>query len=83
MNFTFFHRPEPRKFKYKPRFYTPEEEARPTDGSYDPNRFAEKLHRSWNRRRPSTGGTKAANARTLVWIIFLAILLGYLLFKLF
>ncbi len=82
MNFDFFHRPEPRKFKYKPRYYNPDEEQNTSETDYDVDRFAERLNRSWSKKRRKKV-EKSSNVRQLIWIAFLVLALGFLFVKLF
>jgi len=82
MNFTFFHRPEMRKYGYKPQFYVPEEEKPTNYNKYDRDEFGEKLHRNWeNKRRSKNNPTN--NMRTIVWLAFLIAILGLIVYVVF
>jgi hypothetical protein len=74
MTFTFLHRPEPRKYGYKPQFYVPEEKQPVNEKNFDPDRFGDKLHHSWESRRQSKK-SRTGNMRTVIWIAFLLFLL--------
>ena len=86
MNFTFFHRPETRKFNYKPQFYVPDEEKpkRPSSNSseFNSDEFAERLHRSWNQRRHNKK-QGISNFKSIVWIVFILFLLIFVYYKFF
>ena len=75
MNFTFFHRPETRKYSYKPQFYVPEEEKPINYDKYDADKFGEKLHNSWKKKR-HVKNNKTNNMRTIIWLAFLIAVLG-------
>jgi hypothetical protein len=75
MTFTFFHRPEARKFNYKPQFYVPEEEKPVNYDKYDSDDFAKKLHRNWEGKRRAKNN-KTSNMRTIIWLVFLLLMLG-------
>jgi hypothetical protein len=80
MNFTFFYRPEVRKFRYKPQFFVPEEEKPINYDKYDSEKFGEKLHNSWNKKRHSKHN-HTSNMRIVIWMIFLLLVLGLLAWK--
>ena len=82
MNFTFFHRPESRKYNYIPQFYTKEEDKIPKSSSYNSDEFAERLHRNWSKKRQNQnkGG---GSIKTIIWIAFILFLLIYIYWKLF
>jgi hypothetical protein len=80
MNFSFLHRPEARKYNYKPQFYVPEEEKPINYDKYDADKFADKLRRSWgNKRHVKNNSTN--NMRTIIWIAFLLLVLGVIGWK--
>jgi hypothetical protein len=81
MNFTFLHRPETRKFNYKPQFYVPEEEKPTNSEKFDPNKFGDKLRNSWESKR-RTRSNSTNNMRTIIWLVFLVLLIGLLGWKL-
>jgi hypothetical protein len=80
MNFTFFSRPEIRKFNYKPQFYVPEDEKPVNYDKYDSEKFAKKLHNSWDKRRHNKNNP-TANMRIVIWLIVLLLILGLLGWK--
>jgi hypothetical protein len=82
MNFTFYHRPETRKFRYIPQFYVPDEEKIPKGKNYNSDEFAERLHRSWNSKRQNKK-KNTGNVKTIVWIVFILFLLLYIYYKIF
>lgn len=51
MEFSFFHRPKPKQFEYKPRFYKGEENEDGKKELTDSERFENHLHESLNRHR--------------------------------
>jgi len=80
MNFTFLHRPEARKYNYKPQFYVPEDEKPTNSENFDPNKFGDKLRSSWGRRRYSRKHS-TGNMRTVIWLVFIILLLVVLGWK--
>lgn len=82
MNFTFFHRPETKKFNYKPQFYVPDEEKVKPSSDFNTEEFAERLHKNWNNRRQNKK-QGISNFKSIVWIIFILFILIYLYYKLF
>ncbi|MBO4654942.1 MAG: hypothetical protein J5644_05300 [Bacteroidales bacterium] len=83
MAFNLIDRPEKREFRYKPRFYQREED-KPMDNSgedYDPEKFAERLHRSWSSKRKSQQDRNKFPLKTVIWLMFIVIVLGYFFFK--
>ncbi|MDY6326046.1 MAG: hypothetical protein SPL47_01865 [Bacteroidales bacterium] len=80
MALTFFNNSEPRKFNYKPRFYDPAKENSTGDSRKD---FARSLHDEWQSRRNHTGDKKNGSSITVLFMIFFAIVLAFLLFKFF
>ena len=81
MNFNFFHRPELRKFNYKPQFYVPEEEKPINYNKYDRDNFGEKLHRNWESKRKNRSN-KTGNMRAIIWMAFIVLLILFVLWKL-
>jgi len=77
MNFTFTHRPEARKFSYKPQFYVPDEEKPTNAQSFDPDRFGDKLRSSWDRKR-HTKSKPNNSMRIIMWMVFIIVVLGYI-----
>ena len=76
MNFSFFHRPEVRKYNYKPQFYVPDDEKNINYDTFDNEKFAERLHKNWsNKRRVKK---EMSNMRTIFWLAFLIFLFGVL-----
>ncbi|MCL2247283.1 MAG: hypothetical protein FWC10_09290 [Lentimicrobiaceae bacterium] len=82
MNFTFTHRPEARKFNYKPQFYVPEEKQSTNETNFDPNKFGEKLRSNWDRKR-QTKSKRSSNSRIIIWMVFLIMVLGYIGYRYF
>jgi len=80
MNFNFLHRPEARKYKYKPQFYVPEEDKPINYDKYDAGKFEERLRKNWeNKRHVKNNPTN--NMRTIIWIAFLLLVLGFIVLK--
>jgi hypothetical protein len=82
MIFTFFHRPEARKFNYKPQFHVPEEEKPTNPEKFDSDDFSKKLRSSWDRTRRNRSNS-TANMRIIIWMAFLLLVLGLLCWKIF
>lgn len=80
MEFSFLHRPQPKKFEYKPRYYNPDTE--PDESGMTPDeteRFARRLHREWESKR-TRQEKKGFSKLTIVWIL---IILGFLIWFIF
>jgi len=82
MNFTFLHRPDVRKFNYKPQFYVPEEEKTTHSETFDPNKFEERLRRNWDRKRHSKKNN-TNSGRSIIWMVFIIAVLAVLAWKIF
>ena len=85
MAFNLSDRPEKREFRYKPRFYQREED-KPMDNSgenYDPDKFAERLHRSWSSKRMSQQDRNKFPLKTVIWLMFIVVILVFLSVKFF
>ena len=85
MAFNLIDRPEKREFRYKPRFYQREED-KPMDTSgenYDPDKFAERLHRSWSSKRMSQQDRNKFPLKTVIWLMFIVVILVFLSVKFF
>lgn len=85
MAFNLIERPEKREFRYKPRFYQREED-KPMDNSgenYDPDKFAERLHRSWSSKRMSQQDRNKFPLKTVIWLMFIVVILVFLSVKFF
>lgn len=85
MAFNLIDRPEKREFRYKPRFYQREED-KPMDNSgenYDPDKFAERLHRSWTSKRMSQQDRNKFPLKTVIWLMFIVVILVFLSVKFF
>ena len=80
MNFTFFHRPETRKYNYKPQFYVPNEDKPTNVDKFDPDEFGVKLNRIWNKKRHNRSNV-ASNQRIIVWLVFLIAILLLVIWK--
>lgn len=85
MDFQFLHRPEPKKFNYKPQFYNEDENNE--DGRPETRRelseqeaFARRLHNNWERRR-SRKDNKKTSFRTIIWMAFIVFILLFLVYK--
>jgi len=86
MDFQFLHRPEPRKFNYKPQFYNEDENNE--DGKPEIRKelseqeaFARRLHNNWERRRSRKEDTRKASLRTIIWMAFIVFMLLFFVFK--
>ncbi len=85
MAFNLIDHPEKREFRYKPRFYQREED-KPMDNSgenYDPDKFAERLHRSWSSKRMSQQDRNKFPLKTIIWLMFIVVILVFLSVKFF
>jgi hypothetical protein len=82
MNFTFFHRPETRKFNYKPQFYEPTEEKVKRSEEFDSDEFAKRLHKNWSSKR-KTQKQGISNFKSIIWIIFILFILLFFYYKVF
>ena len=80
MNFTFFHRPEARKYNYKPQFYVPEEDKPTNVDKFDPDEFGVKLSRSWDKKRRNRSNA-ASNQRIIIWLVFIIVILLFIVWK--
>ena len=83
MAFNWIERHEKREFRYKPRFYQREED-KPMEKSgedYDPEKFADRLHRSWSSKRMSQQDRNKFPLKTVIWMMFIVLVLGYFFFK--
>ncbi len=82
MNFTFFHRPETRKFNYKPQFYEPTEEKVKRSEEFDSDEFAKRLHKNWSSKR-KTQKQGISNFKSIIWIVFILFILLFFYYKVF
>lgn len=73
-------RPEKRQFRYKPRFNKTEEEIKNDYGDLDPDKLAERLHRSWSSKRKRNRKTQFP-LRTVIWLMFIVIILVYFFYR--
>lgn len=70
-----------REFKYKPRFQKQESDAEKGNGEFDPNKFGERLHRSWSSKRRSRPKNSFPMGLVLLLLgIFVIILFFYFKF---
>lgn len=77
-SFTFFHRPEVRKYNYKPQFYDPDKPEEKEEGEAARAReFANHMHDSWDRRRQHKNRPQSSS-RILIWLLFIFVLLAVL-----
>ena len=77
MEFSFLHKPSPKRFEYHPRYYKPEMD--PDESGHIPDQseqFARRLHRSWEQKR-TRKEKKQFSKMTLIWFM---IIIGVLLF---
>lgn len=82
MEYTFLHRPKPKKFEYQPRFYDAEKEKEKERGykADETEKFARRLHQHWDSKRYK----KHKNGLSPVVIfgmVFVIVLLLYIIFK--
>lgn len=81
MDYTFLHRPKPKKFEYRPRFYDAEKEKQ--SGHHyevdETERFARKLHSSWDRKR-SRKQSRGLSPRVVILMVVVSCLLLYYIF---
>ncbi len=82
MNFTFFHRPETRKYNYKPQFYEPTEEKVKRSEKFDSDEFAKRLHNNWSSKR-KTKKQGISNFKSIIWIVFILFILLFFYYKVF
>jgi len=80
MNFTFLHRPEARRYNYKPQFYVPEESKPTNEKNFDSNMFGEKLRNSWERKRHRRNDSSSSR-RIIIWMVFIVLILGLIGYK--
>ena len=83
MAFNLIERPEKREFRYKPRFYQHEED-KPMDNSgedFDPDKFAERLHRSWSSKRISQQDRNTFPLKTVIWLMLIVFVLVFIFIK--
>ncbi len=80
MAFTFFNNREPRQFNYKPRFYDPKKEESTGDARRD---FARNLHDEWQSKRNHTADRKNNFSITILFMVFLVVILGIIIWKFF
>ncbi len=71
---------ETREFKYKPRFYTPDEKKPSGDKRTD---FANELHREWSSKRRHTDDKKQTPWLTILTMLFFALVIAVIFFKFF
>jgi hypothetical protein len=82
MNFTFFHRPESRKFNYKPQFYVPDDEKVKRSSEYDTEELSRRLHQNWDQKRKHKK-QGISNFKSIIWIVFILFLLLFFYYKIF
>jgi len=85
MAFNLIERPEKREFRYKPRFYQRDED-KPMDNSgedFDPEKFAERLHRSWASKRKSQQDRNKFPLKTVIMLMLFVIILVFFFVKFF
>ncbi len=74
MKSPFFQRPEKRKFKYKPRFYDNSEETKDEQGNFDPEKFGDRLHRSWSEKR-DRNRKQHSSLNLIIWLMLIVLVL--------
>ncbi|MCQ2285243.1 MAG: hypothetical protein MJZ76_00010 [Bacteroidales bacterium] len=88
MNYQFLHRPEPKKFNYKPQYFNEDdldasEETRQNRRQLsEQEEFARRLHNNWDRRRQRKREDKSS-FRTIIWMAFIVFILLFVVFKVF
>ncbi len=80
MSFFNIQKHESREFKYKPRYYTPEDQ-KPTDNHR--RDFADELHREWQGKRRHDRNERKTPWLTLLAMVFFAIVIALVYFKFF
>lgn len=83
--FSFLHRPEPKRFTYKPRYYDPDKEKDAETGHVpdETELFARRLHRSWESKRTARNESKRkSSSRAILWSVVILALLLYVIYKL-
>lgn len=85
MAFNLLERPEKREFHYKRRFYQAEEDKPVSkDGEdFDPDKFADRLHRSWSSHRMSRQDRNKFPLKTVIWLAFIVFVLVFFFLKFF
>ena len=82
-SFTFFHRPEARKYNYRPQFYDPDKLEEKEEGETAHAReFANHMHDSWERRRQHKN-QRQSSLKYIIWLVFIALILGIIYYKFF
>jgi len=80
MNSPFYQRPEKRKFNYQPRFYDPDGGTKDKHGNFDPEKFGDRLHRSWSKKRQQNKQTRSSTNKVVILFV-IVIALVYLAYK--
>ncbi|MGN0033350.1 MAG: hypothetical protein ACI358_06205 [Candidatus Limimorpha sp.] len=93
MGIFMFHRPEPRKFNYIPRYYDPEKEALErkkaemgvSSSLSEEDKLRIKMRKSWGRgseegKEKSGRGISYKTLRSIIFICFAALLVYFILF---
>lgn len=80
MSFFNIQKHEPREFKYKPRYYTPEDQ-KPTDNHR--RDFADELHREWQGKRRHDRNERKTPWLTIAAMVFFALVIAIVYFKFF
>jgi hypothetical protein len=79
VNFTFLHRPDVRKFNYKPQFFISDDKKSLNADKFDREEFGEKLKNSWKNKRKIK--KNQSSMRNVIWIAFILLLLLFLVLK--
>lgn len=84
MNFTFIHRPKPKKFSYKPVFYKNEDEDQEDKKSRllssiknEELDLKSKIHKTWSRERKHGLVSKDNILKTLVVLVLLILIIFF------
>ncbi len=81
MDYNFFHRPKPKQFEYKPRYYNPDTDTgKPAQEKSGTDEFAHKLHNSWKRKR-TRPEKKGLSTNAIIWIVIILAFLLYFILK--
>jgi hypothetical protein len=79
MNFSFLHKPEVRKYNYKPQFFVPKEENSYVSGKFNSEEFGTKLKNSWKSKRKTKKNQN--NMKKIMRVAFILLLLLFLVWK--
>ncbi|MDR3046007.1 MAG: hypothetical protein LBU51_00120 [Bacteroidales bacterium] len=80
MNTIFYKKPEKRKFHYKPRFYEADGGVHNERGEFDPDKFGNRLHNSWQAKRDRNKKNTTSNTRVII-LMCIVIILVFIAYK--